>query len=186
MYVSKADLDNFLQVGQGHAAPASVAEIHVNLSNALSMTVPDPATLLAGASLLVAIWAILEAKGASRNQDSLTQRIVLIETHRERDRLAAKNRTAVDARFEPDRLILRNAGAQTAYKVEVFLNGQPRSIHIEGDHEKPQILEILGVGAEFPYHIVRRDGMRRDFTVRVTWRDAEGVPGSWESALHIP
>jgi hypothetical protein len=134
----------------------------------------------------IAIWAIIEAKRAAQESNRLQSRIVLIETERERDRLDEKNHTAVEASFASRRLILRNVGARPAHDVEVFVDGSPRTATDLIGRDKPQVLELLGVGAEIAYHVRVYDAMKRDYRIRVTWRNVEGNSESWESLLELP
>jgi hypothetical protein len=147
-------------------------------------------SLVSGA---IAIWAIIEAKRASgrandlqARQVALQERVVVMEDSREADRLAAKNYTAIEAHFQPRKLVLRNVGAQPAREVEVFVDGAPRVATDLIGRGKPQVHELLGVGAEIAYHVFTYDAMKRDYRIAVTWRDPAGKPGRWESSLELP
>jgi hypothetical protein len=149
----------------------------------MSWTDGLPALAVSLASLGYAIRANATSNRVAREQLSLQKRSVGFEAAQERDRIAAKLSTSVVARFVGSNFILTNVGAQTAYKVEAFLDGKPRADDLIVGNRMPQVLDMLAAGVSYPYHIMTYDGRPREYLVRVTWENAEGARGEWSARL---
>jgi hypothetical protein len=141
------------------------------------------ASLSAGA---IAIWAVREAKHAAKEQAALQHRLVSIETERERDRLAAKKYTALVARFENNKLLVRNVGAQPAYNVRVDVIGQPGVESLTWTRGAARPIPTLAPEADYSHAFVVYDGLGHEFSVSVEWDDAAGESHVWKSQLVRP
>lgn len=143
--------------------------------------------LLGVAALGVAVWAAIQSRGASREANDLQERLVALESARERDRLAAAKRARVVAFVRTigrsTKLFLRNEGEGPARAIQVFFDGQPMSEHpvaVSGDSPPT----ALGSQGEVNVLIAPTHGTPIRALVTVAWEDDSG-PGRWESDLKL-
>jgi hypothetical protein len=160
----------------------------------------DIITIVSIVALVVSLASVIVAWRTSHHQrrlqgrqNELQERLVELETARERDRLRQARSAQLLASIERVEkgkphvprtdyfLKIVNHGQAAARDIRILLDGKPMSEHpliIRGEPE----LAKLGPGAESRSYLAFTMGSDRVFDVRVTWNDEAG-PGEWESQL---
>jgi hypothetical protein len=152
---------------------------------------PDAATIsliVSAVAVLVSLWFGILASRTAKQQNVLQERIVTLETARERDRLreaqSADVRASIEHRGTSEGLLIHNQGRATARKIRLLLDGVPALQHsmiFQGEDE----LTTLGPGATFRYELIAGFGTPNVLTVRIEWESDSGEPGRWESQLKV-
>ena len=137
---------------------------------------------------IVAVLAVIASHRTSTRGNDLQARMLSLENARERDRRATGQQAKVVAFMagtgSHERMFFRNEGADTARGINIHLDGKPLA---EYQYVIPpdRPIGILGPRAEasvlFSNEMGGPDGVR----VLVTWEDASGTPGRWETDLSL-
>jgi hypothetical protein len=139
------------------------------------------------AALIVAILSAVAAWRVSRRQAHVQERLLSLESRRERDRITSNARARVSGAIIREgssdwSLAITNEGPSQAREVVVLLNGAAvgESDDIIGT-DKP--VRLLGPGASVRYRLLVYMGSADHFRVDISWEDDSGEPGSWSSEL---
>ncbi len=164
------------------------------------MTGVDATTVISVIALLVSFVSVVLAWRTSGHQHQLQlrdtdlqERLVALETAREKDRLRASRSAQVTASIVREHvrasrtdywLRIANEGRAAAGNIRVLLDEKPALEHeltLSGEDE----ITTLGPGADARYHLAVTMGSPRVVLVRVSWDDESGDPGLWISQLKI-
>jgi hypothetical protein len=151
--------------------------------------VADPASAVIGAlALIVSIWALVASRNTSRAQNALQERLLTLETARERVRISKQERadlrgSIVKGSGHAYQLQIVNHGAAQARNVEVLVDGktlaEDRRVMVRANEEA----RTLGPGAFARYGLIITSGTEAVFDVRIRWEDDTSEVGSWHSQL---
>ncbi len=130
--------------------------------------------ILSLAALSVSVWSIIESKRSSRREHQLQERLLSLETARERKRDAEAKRATVVAFISGPSdnrcLYLRNEGSGTARAVKVHVDGM-----LSADHEyilgDPPPSGILSTKAEYGIPLLSSIDAPDSIKVRISWED---------------
>lgn len=138
-------------------------------------------------ALIVAIGSAFGTWRTAKHSNTIQERLLRLESARERDRIAGQLSAAVFARLDLHgdsfmKLRVRNDGPGAAASVAVFLDGVPlaQSPRAHARHASPF---PLGPNAEQSFTIPRYLGARSTFLVRLEWIDGTSDARAWESQL---
>lgn len=148
----------------------------------------DPlAIVLSGAALLVSIWAASRSHRIAGEQARHQERLVKLETARERDRVGATKRASLRARFEEnDRtylLTVWNEGAAEARAVSIIIDGRAIEDHETFLVHREEVARVLGPDADARYVVSISMGSPAVYSIELRWEDDSGEPGQWRADL---
>jgi hypothetical protein len=146
-------------------------------------------SLLVGVLALgVSVWAVLESRSVGQRQNKLQERLLSLESARERDRLLATRSAHLRASLEKDaqfwNLVVVNDGPSEARSIQTHVDDKPLLEHAlvpQGTRE----VTVLGAGARAPYLMAFTMGSEAVLAVRLEWEDDSGAPGRWSSQLKL-
>ena len=141
-------------------------------------------------ALVISLVSAAVAWSASRKQNDMQQRLLDLESARERDRVAERNSAALRAEFVEHaggghKLHVTNEGAAAARAINIQIDGAPLEESPRALVRPGEMLRILGPGAEVSYHVPVHHGIIPFFHIELQWIDDSGVPGKWESQLKV-
>jgi hypothetical protein len=150
----------------------------------------DPVSLVLGvAALTVSGWAVIESRRTASAQTRLQERLLTLESARERDRLLDARRAQLRAEITHAgldyRLVVRNVGNAEARAVRVYVDDRPLSDHAIIVLSQDEEVSIFGPGVDVRYIMRIAIGSSRRYDVRIEWEDDSGEPGLWRSQLRI-
>lgn len=131
---------------------------------------------------MIAVWALFDARAASKKALGVERGLARLESVREFDRQTERNAATVRAAFEGTRLLVTNAGPQPAYDVAVLVDGR----QIANDdrfarHTTPP--RELAAGAFHSYSFADYDCMWKRVHVELTWITPDGAGHRWEGEV---
>ena len=143
--------------------------------------------VLGVAALAISAWAAWQTRGTAKTQTSVQQRLLALESVRERDRLlgatSAKLRAQTSKSRNDRRLAVRNGGHAEARAVLVYVDDKRLSEHdiilLSADEE----VTVLGPGAEVRNRVAISMGSPMRYDVRLGWVGDSRQPGRWRSQL---
>lgn len=152
--------------------------------------IPVESLILPILALLVSIWAAWNSRRTAKEQTVVQQRLLALETSRERDRLLDSRRARLRAEIvkRPEEYIfaIRNEGNGQARAIRALVDGKAI-----GDHDtilnlgRKQAVHTLGPGAEARYLAAITFGSPMVYNVELSWEDDTGEPGRWQSQVTI-
>lgn len=147
------------------------------------------AIIISIAAVAVALAGIVVSYNANRRSHVTQNKLLELESARERDRVADRGRAEIRARFVPvgrgRRLEFYNEGQGTARHVQVFSGGRPMS-EDQRLVDPSSGFETIGAGGSA--FVIATMALQADalFRLRIAWEDDSGLtqPRSWESDLN--
>lgn len=153
------------------------------------MTIDSLTATLSGLAILVSIWAAAKAHSAAAQQNLIQERLLKLESARERDRVAGSKRANLSAEIRSDGrdwlFVVRNDGPGQARAIQVLVDNKSLPAHERILCEPDELVTTLGPGAKVPYVMAVAMGSPLVYEVSLIWEDDSGDPGRWESQLHI-
>ena len=166
----------------------------------LVLGVPDPITLTVSVlALLVSAASAIATWRTNSRQIRHQERLVNLETARDKDRQRLARSAGVRASIGPDEqdfrermigrspkywLVIRNDGMALARNVRVLLDGKPLVEHTLVRDSEEEITTI-GPGTEHRYTLAVSLQPARIVDALIQWDDDSGEPRRWESKLKI-
>lgn len=142
--------------------------------------------VIAAASLVVAIIAIIKSGRAQKEANAVQRRVVEIEEQRERDRQAESTQAQVRAELRKVersyRLHLVNNGAVEANNIRVEIDDIPLADHSVSVESDP-MPDLVGPKSEISCFLGLTMSCVPPFKIKVTWDDESGTDRTYCSTL---
>jgi hypothetical protein len=153
------------------------------------MTLDLAPIALSAVAILVSVWAASKAHAAAKRQNQIQERLLALESARERDRITetkqAKLRAAITNDGRDYLLAVRNHGAGQARAVQILIDGKTPSDHEIILAQRDEVITALGPGATISLPMAITMGSPLVYDVQLSWEDDSAQLGQWHSQLNV-
>ena len=139
-------------------------------------------------AIVVSMATAVAAYRQGSRQGKIQERLLALESVRERDRKTEASSARVQASISHIgsnyRLYLANVGSSEARMISIRLDGKPIMKHDLIPQGATEITR-LGSGASTSYPLGVHNGTDPKVEIEIQWEDSSGNPGSWSTELNV-
>jgi hypothetical protein len=144
---------------------------------------------IAGCSLAVSVWAVINSNRAQKAANAAQKRIVEIEEQRETDRVQQSKQAKIiptikkrNGNTTSYHLYLKNEGDASARNICLMIDNKPLAEH-QAFCSSDTMPESIGQHSEISFPLALSRACNPPFEIRVTWDDDSGKDRVFKTTL---